>query len=61
VRLVRGYSERTYRIRVSQYRVLYEIHDDDVLILIVRVPHRKDAYQLREDEAPYHVEATAEM
>jgi mRNA-degrading endonuclease RelE of RelBE toxin-antitoxin system len=35
MRLVHGYAERTYRIRVGQYRVLYEIHDDEVLVLVV--------------------------
>ena len=58
-RVVAGWSERTYRIRVGQYRVLYEIHDDEVLVLVVRVAHRKDAYELREHEEPYHLEAAA--
>lgn len=58
MRLVHGYAERTYRIRVGQYRVLYEIHDDEVLVLVVRVAHRKDAYELREHEEPYNVEQT---
>ena len=34
-----------YRIRVGQYRVIYEIHDQTVVVLIVRVSHRKDAYR----------------
>jgi mRNA interferase RelE/StbE len=34
----------SYRIRVGDYRVVYEIHDDIVTVLIVRVRHRKDAY-----------------
>jgi mRNA interferase RelE/StbE len=35
----------TYRIRVGHYRVVYEVLDKDVLVLIVRVRHRKDAYK----------------
>lgn len=36
--------ERTWRIRVGDYRVLYEIHDRVLTVLVVRVAHRKDAY-----------------
>jgi mRNA interferase RelE/StbE len=34
-----------YRVRVGDYRVIYEIHEKTVVILIVRVSHRKDAYR----------------
>ena len=30
--------------RRGQYRVIYSIHDDQVLVLIVRISHRADAY-----------------
>ena len=33
-----------YRIRVGSYRVIYEIHDAQVLVLVVRIRHRQDAY-----------------
>jgi mRNA interferase RelE/StbE len=42
-RKLRG-EERTYRIRVGQYRVVYEVDDDNRTVLITRVRHRKDAY-----------------
>jgi mRNA interferase RelE/StbE len=38
-------EEDTYRIRVGDYRVIYEVHDDQVIVLIIRVRHRKDAYR----------------
>ncbi len=38
-------SERAYRIRVGNYRVIYEIFEDAVLIEIVRVGHRRDVYR----------------
>jgi mRNA interferase RelE/StbE len=44
VRKLRG-SENTYRLRVGDYRVLYEVHSSSVRILIVRVRHRKDVYR----------------
>jgi mRNA interferase RelE/StbE len=37
-------SERTYRIWVGDYRVIYEVEDDD-LVLIVRIRHRSEAYE----------------
>jgi mRNA interferase RelE/StbE len=41
---LKGFQNR-YRIRVGDYRVLYEIHDAIVVVLIVQVSHRKDAYR----------------
>ena len=37
-------SEFTYRIRIGNYRVIYEIHDETILIEVVKVGHRKDVY-----------------
>jgi mRNA interferase RelE/StbE len=33
-----------YRIRVGDYRVIYEIHDEKVTVLVIRIRHRKNAY-----------------
>ena len=38
-------SQEQYRVRVGQYRILYEIHDDILIIMVVRVAHRKEAYR----------------
>jgi mRNA interferase RelE/StbE len=51
--------ERVYRIRVSDYRILYEVHDDEVLVIVVDVAKRDDAYRFREHEEPYHLETAA--
>jgi mRNA interferase RelE/StbE len=32
------------RLRVGDWRVLYKVHKDEVLILVVRVAHRSVAY-----------------
>ena len=37
--------EDTYRIRVGDYRILYEIRDRVLLILVVEVGHRRDVYR----------------
>jgi mRNA interferase RelE/StbE len=39
-----GYADR-YRIRVGDYRVIYEIADEQLIILIVGVGHRREAYR----------------
>ncbi len=38
-------GEEKYRVRVGNYRVLYSIEDDVLVIYIVRVGHRKDVYE----------------
>ena len=38
-------SERTYRIRIGDYRIVYEVSTDERRIEIERVRHRKDAYR----------------
>ncbi|MDR1377455.1 MAG: type II toxin-antitoxin system RelE/ParE family toxin [Synergistaceae bacterium] len=35
----------TWRIRVDNYRVVYEIHDDVLIVLVVRVAHRREVYK----------------
>ena len=38
-------SEFSYRIRIGDYRVVYEVIADRLIIEIVRVRHRKDVYR----------------
>jgi mRNA interferase RelE/StbE len=38
-------SAEKYRLRCGVYRVLYEIRDEVLIVHVVRVAHRKDAYQ----------------
>lgn len=33
------------RIRVGQYRVVYDIEDDELVILVLRVGHRREVYR----------------
>ena len=41
---MRGLQD-TYRIRVGNYRVIYEVQDDALLIIVVAVGDRKDIYR----------------
>jgi len=34
-----------YRLRCGVYRVLYEIHDDILVVCAVKVGHRRDVYR----------------
>ena len=33
------------RLRVGDYRILYEIRNDELVVLVIRVAHRRDAYR----------------
>lgn len=37
-------QQNRYRIRVSVYRILYLIEDDKLIVTIVKIAHRKNAY-----------------
>lgn len=34
-----------YRVRVGEYRVVYTVRDRVLLVLIIRVGHRRDVYR----------------
>ena len=34
-----------YRVRVRDYRIVYEVHDRVLLIQVVRVGHRREVYR----------------
>ena len=34
-----------YRLRQGAYRILYEIHDDHVLVVVVKIGHRREVYR----------------
>ncbi|MFF2052575.1 type II toxin-antitoxin system RelE/ParE family toxin [Leifsonia sp. NPDC058194] len=36
-----------YSARRGPYRILYEIHDEEVRVIVIRVDHRADAYRPR--------------
>jgi mRNA interferase RelE/StbE len=40
-----GGEEGLYRVRVGDYRVVYSIRDDALLVLVVRIGHRGEVYR----------------
>ena len=42
-----------WRVRVGDYRILYQIDDDAQLVTVVRVRHRREVYRTAEPRPPY--------
>ena len=40
-----GQFKGLYRYRVGNYRVIYEINQQDIVIIVIRIGNRKEAYQ----------------
>lgn len=38
-------SQEKYRIRCGNYRILYAIEDDILIVFVVKVGHRRDVYR----------------
>ena len=38
-------AERLYRVRSGDDRIVYEVRDEHVLVLVVRIGHRREVYR----------------
>lgn len=38
-------ADNLWRIRIGDYRVVYEIQDAKLVVLVLRIAHRKDVYR----------------
>jgi mRNA interferase RelE/StbE len=38
-------GREAWRIRVGNYRIIYEIHDEKLVVLIIAIGHRRDIYR----------------
>ena len=43
--LVGGAGE--WRVRTGDFRIIYEIHDAELVVLVIKVGHRRDVYERR--------------
>ena len=43
-KMLRGGEHGRWRVRVGEYRVVYEIEDGRLLVLVLRVAHRREVY-----------------
>jgi mRNA interferase RelE/StbE len=44
VEKLRGATDQ-YRIRVGDYRIIYQIQDQALIILVLKIGHRRDIYR----------------
>jgi mRNA interferase RelE/StbE len=52
-----GYEKLTdqnkYRIRQGDYRIIYTVKDEELIVWVVKIGHRKDIYRVSEDKTKY--------
>ncbi len=44
-KVLKGDLRGLRRLRVGDYRVIYEVRDDVLVVLVIRVAHRRDVYR----------------
>lgn len=45
--LLKGFQRGLRRIRVGNYRIVYEVLDNEFAVLVIRVAHRREAYRFQ--------------
>ena len=43
--MLKGTTETVYRVREGDYRIIYTIEDDRLIVLVVRIGHRSEVYR----------------
>ena len=43
--VLRGYFSGLRRIRIGDYRIVYEVQNEQLVILVIRVAHRREVYK----------------
>jgi mRNA interferase RelE/StbE len=38
-------GDEAWRVRVGDYRIIFDIHDDILLVLVVKIGHRREVYR----------------
>jgi mRNA interferase RelE/StbE len=38
-------TEDRYRVRQGAYRIVYEVRDEELVVILVKVGHRRDVYK----------------
>jgi mRNA interferase RelE/StbE len=42
---LRGFAPPAWRLRVGEYRIVYEVHQRDVLVMVINVAPRGEVYR----------------
>lgn len=45
VKTLRGSKPPLLRLRVGDYRIIYAVEDDRLVVLVVRIAHRREVYR----------------
>ena len=43
--VLKGEYSGLRRIRIGSYRVVYEVHDEQLMVLVIRIGHRREVYR----------------
>ena len=43
--MLRGGDRGRWRVRVGDYRIVYAIEDGDLVVLVLRIAHRREVYR----------------
>ena len=44
IKPLKGKYKGKYRLRVGNYRIIYEKFENELIILVIRIAHRKEVY-----------------
>ena len=44
IKALKGEYKGKFRLRINQYRVVFQVKDDELIIIVVRIGHRKEVY-----------------
>lgn len=44
IRILQGHDQ-LYRLRIGNYRIVFEIKDEILIIFVIKIGHRKDVYR----------------
>jgi len=44
IKALKGQYQGKFRLRINQYRVIFQIKDKELIITIIRIGHRKEIY-----------------
>jgi mRNA interferase RelE/StbE len=44
IKPLKGEYKGKFRLRIKQYRVIFQVKDEELIIIVVRIGHRKEVY-----------------
>ncbi len=44
IKALKGEYKGKFRLRINRYRVVFQVKDEELIIIVVRIGHRKEVY-----------------